>query len=183
MTDQDKSNFQLQAGEKVTSVMAYTQNLLIWGAVITKAAIRVSMWLRTPMAPQYVTIRNAQVLPLPSSRTARPQTFSELHVPLPLILAFHIMPPEHDPIDYDPNEPHRVMVPTTTMVGYFRFDGFVRMSDMTNLERYLDVMKETYSTMYDVEITQPSAPDMGIIRTPFVILKRDMVLYSPGSLG
>ncbi|HSO28253.1 MAG TPA: hypothetical protein VLS48_09305 [Anaerolineales bacterium] len=181
MTTPAKPAYSLQPGEKVTPVMVYTQNLLIWGDVITKQAIRVSVWLRTPMAPQYLTIHNAQVLPLPSSRGARQQSFSELHVPLPLVLAFHIMPPARDPVDYDPNEPHRVMTPTTTLVGYFRFDGLVRMSSMTNLQRYLDVMKESYSTMYDVEITQTGAPDMGVIRTPFVLLKRDLVLYSPGS--
>lgn len=172
-------SIELQPGDKATPVMAYTLNLLAWGSVITKEAIRVSLWLRTPMAPQYISLLKAQVMSLGAGAPAKPQSFNELHVPSSQIIAFHITPPESDPIDYDPSEPHRKMEPATALVGSFRFDGKIRMSDMTNLERYLDVTKETFTPIYEVEITQPTMPALGVIRVPFCLLRRDMVLFSP----
>ena len=95
--------------DKVTHVMEYMQNAVAWDEVITKKVIRVSAWLRTPMAPQYITLHQVQVLTIGLSAGARPQAFATIHVPVPLIDGFHIMPSDHDPIDYDAQEPNRVM--------------------------------------------------------------------------
>ena len=64
MVSPERTQIELQPGEKITPVMIYTLNSLAWGSVVTKEAIRVSLWLRTPMAPQYISLLNAQVLSL-----------------------------------------------------------------------------------------------------------------------
>lgn len=171
-------SYTISEGEKITPVMLYTLNTFAWGEVVTKEAIRVSTWLRTPSAPQYITMREAHVLMLGGSTPVKPQTFPELQVPASQVVAFHMLPPARDPLDYEPNEPHRKMEPTTALVGSFRLDGFIRMSTQTTLERYLDVTKEAFTALYDVEITQPVMPALGIIRTPYVLLRRDLVLFS-----
>lgn len=175
-------SYQINDGEKVTAIMAYTLNIFVWGDVVSKEAIRVSTWLRTPMVPQYFTLHEAQVLMLGGSGPAKPQPFSVLHLPSSQIIAFHMLPPARDPLDYEPNEPHRKMEPTTALVGSFRFDGFIRMSTQTTLERYLDVTKETFTPLYDVEITQPGMPSLKL-SVPYVLLRRDMVLFSPRTIA
>jgi hypothetical protein len=165
-------------GEKVTPVMVYTANTLIWGDLFTKEAIKVSVWLRTAMAPQYVSIHQAQVITLGGAGPIKPFGYDELHIPTPQVIAFHIKPPDREPLDYDPNEPHRKMEPVTALVGSFRFEGTLRMSDQTNLERYLDVTSESYTMVYEVAISQPAIPSMGIIRVPMALAKRDVVAFA-----
>jgi len=159
--------------------MVYTGDLLIWGNVITKEAIRVSTWLRTSALPAYMFIHDANVVRFGNGRNVSPQKYQELHLPLPEVLAFHIKPPDCDPLDYDSNEEMRKMDPTSALVGWFKFDGFIRMSVQTNLERFLDVTKETYISFYDVDISQPENPSMGVIRIPFALLRGDKVFFSP----
>ena len=169
--------YQIQDGEKITSAMAYTDSHLIWGEVVTKEVVRVSTWLRTPAIPLFIFFHNAHVITF-SGPTPKPQSFTELHVPSSQVLAFHVKPPAQDPLDYDPNEPMRKMEPTTALVGHFRFDGYLRMSTHTDIERYLDVSKETFTTMYDVEISQPAFPTMRAIHVLFVLVRSERVLFS-----
>jgi hypothetical protein len=158
--------------------MVYTLNTMIWGDLQTKEAIKVSVWLRTAMAPQYLTIRRAQVITLGGAGPIKPVGYDELHVPTPQVIAFHIKPPDRDPLDYDANEPNRKMEPITALVGSFRFDGTVRMSNQTNLQRYLDVTSESYTMIYEVAISQPAIPAMGVIRVPMALTKRDVVAFA-----
>ena len=174
----DHPAIQLQDDDQLTSVMIYTQNMLAWGEVVTKQAIRVSTWLRTPSIPQYILLHNAQVITF-SGGEPRPQSFRELHLPSGKVLGFHIKPPASDPPDYDPSEPMRKMEPTTALVGPFRFDGALRMSTHTNLERFLEVSKEAFTSMYDISIKQPAYPALGVIRVPMALLRGEMVLFSP----
>ena len=178
MSDSQIDQIAVQENEKITSVMIYTESFLAWGEAVTKEAIRVSTWLRTPALPQYILLHNAQLMNF-GGGNPKPQSFSELHLPSAKVIGFHIKPPEHDPLDYDPNEPMRKMEPVTALIGSFRFDGNIRMSNQTNLERFLDVAKETYSSIYDLEITQPSFPSMGIIRVPMALIRIEHVLFSP----
>lgn len=171
--------FELDEGEKATAVMAYTANMLAWGEVITRESMRVSTWLRTPAAPQYLTLHDAHVRFQSATGIGRMQSFAALHLPSSQIIAFHLIPPARDPVDYEENEPHRKMEPVTALVGAFRLDGLIRMSTQTNLERYLDVAKETFTTFYEVEITQPGEAQMGTLRVPYVLLRRDSILFSP----
>lgn len=173
---------QLEPDDKITKVMAYTQEAMIWGDVISKEAIRVSTWLRTQSAPQYLAFFNAQVL-MAAGSAARPFQYSVLHVPVNAVQAYHIMPPARDPVDYDPDEPNRRMEPVTCLLGSFRFDGCLRMSTATNLARFLDVSKEQFTSLYEVEVTQPANPRIGVIRVPFVLLRRELVIFAPRPNG
>ncbi len=58
----------LGVDEKVSQVMAYTDSFLYWGEVITKTVIRVSTWLRTNTAPDYVSLYNGVALVPDGSR-------------------------------------------------------------------------------------------------------------------
>lgn len=178
MSTQVLSTFELKEGEKAVKIMAYTANAMVWGDVITREAVRVSTWLRTQSSPDYFSYLNAQVL-MVNSGALHTQSFSELHLPVNLIEAYHLMPPAQDPLDYDPQEPNRKMEPVSILLGSFRFDGTVRMSSITNLARYLDVNKEVYTSLYDVEVSQPGNTRVGVIRVPFLLIRRERAIFSP----
>jgi hypothetical protein len=172
-------DYQIEEGDKITSVMIYTQNLLVIGDAVTKEAVRVSTWLRSAAAPKYIYLRDVQVLTFSGTAAPKPQSFRAILLPARLAIAFHIKPPAHDPLDYDPSEANRKMEPTSAMVGPFQFNGLIRMSTQTSLDRFLDVAKENYTSMYELEITNPALPQMGVIRTPFALMNNEQTLYSP----
>jgi len=175
----DQLSYQIEPDEKATPVMVYTATNIVWGEVVTKQAIRVSTWLRTNTAPDSVRVYNAKVLltTAPLS-TPRPMSFPELHIAIPLILAFHLQPPEKDPVDYDPTEPNRRMDPVTVLVSTFRMDGFIRVSMVSNLAKYLEITRESFTGIYDVEISNSLLPYLGIIRVPYVLVHKTTSIFT-----
>ena len=170
--------YQLTDEDKVTPVMVYTDTTLLTGEVVTKNLIRVSTWPRTPMMPQYITLYSALLIDMAPMGGARQMQFQELYVPFSNAIAFHIRPPASDPLDYDPNEPMRKMEPVTALVGPFQFDGSIRMSSQTNLIKYLDVNKEIFTSLYDIEITPLGTGAMKPFHVPYALLRRDEILFS-----
>jgi len=178
MTTQNPPSFPVAPDEKVSTVMIYTADNLIWGEVVTKVGIRVSTWLRSQSIPQYIYVHNANLMRFGASGALKPQVFKGLHLPSRQVLAFHLRPPASDPLDYDPNEPMRKMSPTLALVGWFRFDFNVRMSTHTDLDRFLDVGKEDFMGGYDATITNLAVPNMNPIRTPFTLIRGNRVMFS-----
>lgn len=174
-----KHSYSIPEGHKATSVVAYTHNLFIWGDVLTMDSIRVSTWLRTQAVPKFVHFLDAQVLAFGTGGSLKPTVHHELFIPSVEIAAFHLRPPAQDPLDYDPNEPMRKMEPVTALVGGFRFDGHLRMSSQTYLERFLEVAKETFVSMYNIQIMQPALPNLGVMRVPLCLLRLEIVAFSP----
>jgi hypothetical protein len=170
--------YKLEVGDKVTPIMAYTDSALILGDVITREAMRVSTWLRTQAIPQYLVIHNASLVRFGGGQP-RPVKFNELLLPTNEVSAYHITPPGSNPLDYDPKESMRKMEPATVLVGWFRFEGFLRMSTITNLERFLDSSKEVFTSVYDVTISQSAVQGMNPIRVPFVLGRGGRALFAP----
>lgn len=169
---------QLADDDKLTPVMIYTSHSLIWGQLYSKKAIRVSSWLLTDMAPTYFKIFNAQVLFVGGTQTLAPIKKSVLHLQTKGINAFHLMPPQDEGADYDPDEPNRKMVPTTAYLGYFRFDGFSRMATFTNMDNFLGAAKGEYISIYDVTMTCPMVPSIKGIKAPMLLLRQERVLFA-----
>lgn len=177
--DETNHLYTLGPEDKSTQVMAYTASSLLLGEVVTKKVIRVSTWLRTPMMPQYITLYGVQLFDFSVSGNPHPMTFKELYLPSSQVIAFHIRPPACDPLDYEPNEPMRKMEPVTALVGPFRFDGSVRMSTQTNLGSYLEVVKEVFTSMYDIQINPIHSPTIKPFEVQYALLRRDLVCFSP----
>jgi hypothetical protein len=171
MTTPEKS-YTLGPEEKATPLMVYTQHHLSWGELVSKELVRVSTWLRTPTAPNYLTLRDAQVLYAAGSAVAVP--CRELYIPAQEVLAYHMLPPAADPPDYDPQEPNRKLEPVTVLLGAFRFDGHLRMASSVDLGRFLDVMSEKWTSFYEVTISLPQRPNMKPVHVPYVLLRRDL---------
>ncbi|MGW8250134.1 MAG: hypothetical protein ACWGO1_05795, partial [Anaerolineales bacterium] len=169
--EETRKPYTLGEEDKATPVMVYTANSLLVGEVVTKKVIRVSTWLRTPMVPQYVALHSAQILDLSSGGNPRSLSLSTLYLPSHQVVAFHMRPPESDPLDYDPDEPMRRMEPVTVLIGPFRFDGSLRISTQTDLENYLDVIIENFTSLYDVRVSAPNLPALKPFQVSFALLR------------
>jgi hypothetical protein len=70
------------------------------------------------------------------------------------------------------------MVPTSSFMGYFRFDGFSRMADFTNVDNYLEAAKSDFIALYDCKTTCPIVPSIKGIQAHMMLLRQDRIMIS-----
>ncbi len=172
MVGSENAPYTLSSDQKAAQIMLYTNLGVYWGEVVVAQQIRVSTWLRTTAAPESITLYNAKALITTHPGQPKPIGFQEMHIFANQVLAYHLMPPQQDPLDYDPSEPNRKMVSVTALIGSFRLDGSMRMSTISNLRHYLDITREMFTPLYDVKITNTILTGMGAIKVPYVLLRQ-----------
>ena len=164
---------QLAEGEKTAMVMVYTNDMLARGEVIAKEGVRVSIWLRTQGVPNYIHLFKAQVVSF-AGGSPKTLSFSEMFIPTVQVSAFHLAPPQQDPLDYDASEQNRAMQPMEAMVGSFILKGSVRISTQTDVGTSLDVMRTAWLSIYDAEIVNPHLPQFHV-RTPMLLVNSNQI--------
>ncbi len=147
----------LAPDEKIAMVMVYTENMLARGEVIAKENARVSIWLRTQGVPNFIHLYKPQVISL-AGATPRTLSFSEMFIPTIQVVAFHLAPPAQDTLDYEANEANRMMQPLDVMIGSFLLKGKMRISTQTDVGTSLDVMRASWMSIYEAEISNPYLP-------------------------
>lgn len=171
--------FEVGPDEKVASIMAYTSTQLCWGEVVIKNQIRPSTWIRTNLAPEIIQMYNARILMTTGfTDQPKPLSYPEIHLSTENVIAFHLIPPAKDPIDYDPTEPNRRMEPVSVVVGSFTINGFMRMSTVSSLAKYLEITRENFSSVYDADIRSLMIPALGIIRVPYLLVRQNAVIFT-----
>jgi hypothetical protein len=166
---------ELAADEKTAMVMVYTNNMLARGEVIAKENARVSIWLRTQGVPNYIHLIKPQAI---SFFGAAPKSFSfsEMFIPTAQVVAFHLIPPAQDPLDYDANEANRMMQTLEVLVGSFVLKGHIRISTHTDVATSLDVMRASWMSIYDAEIVNPHLPQLDM-RVPMLLVNPSLVSF------
>jgi hypothetical protein len=167
--------YMLASDEKVSGVMVYTQNMLIRGEAVTKQNIRVSVWLRTVGAPEYIQMLKPQVVTLGGSQV-KIFNYAEIYVPTAQVIGFHLTPPAHDPMDYDETEKNRKMQPVAVLVGSFILNGEIRISTQVDLGTSITSGRASWMSIYNVTVSNPNLPQMREIQVP-------MLLVRPGQVG
>jgi len=127
----------LSPDEKSTLVMTYTQNMLVRGEVVTRQGVRVNTWLRTQGVPEYIHLFKATVLHFGSS-VVKALTYAEVYVPVTTVIAFHLVPPVSEALDYSADEENRIMVPVTALPGTFQFKGYFRIATKATLSNSIE---------------------------------------------
>ncbi len=163
----------LAPDEKLVPVMIYTPGTLIHGELLAKESVRVSILLRTQGVPNYLYLRNAHVIAF-GGTPPKSLSYPEIFVPTASVIAFHIVPPAQDPMDYDPTEGNRVMQPADLLVGSFQFRGHIRMSAATEVGVSLEVMRISWLSIYDSRITNPYLPQFNL-QVPLLVIKPEAV--------
>ncbi len=161
--------YTLAAGEKATLVMAYTETTLIRGEVVAMENIRVNTWLRTTAVPEFMHFVKVQVL-LFGSGSVKTLAYSELFLPVAKLITFHPVLPADISLDYDENEKNRLMVPVTGLVGTFLFKGKIRISALTGLASSIEMAHAAWTSLYEVDISNPYLPQMPPMHIPMVLI-------------
>jgi hypothetical protein len=173
--DPNSKPYTLNFEEKATPVMVYTELGVIKGELVSKELVRVNTWLRTPYAPEYMCIYEAQCLLFTGTGSMQSLSFREYYLTPSQVIAYHILPPAEEPMDYDESEPNRKFEPITMLVGTFRFDGKIHMSAQASLHKHIEGEKEAFTSLYDVNITNPGVPNMGTLHIPLLLVRPDRV--------
>ena len=167
----------LRPDERTTPVMLYTQESVVRGEVVTKESVhRVNIWLRTDGAPKYMHLLKPQVLVFGGS-PVKPLAYSEIYFPTSQLIAFHILPPANEPLDYDENEANRMMQPVEVLVGTFLMKGKIRISTQTEVGTSLEVARVSWMSLYDAVITNPYLPQMPPMNIPMLLMNPSHVAY------
>jgi hypothetical protein len=166
---------ELESDEKVAMVMVYTNTMLARGEVVAKENARVSIWLRTQGVPNYIHLYKPQVI---SFIGAAPKTFSfsEIYVPTVQVIAYHLAPPAQDPLDYEAGEANRTMQLVELMIGPFMLKGKIRISMATDVATSLDVMRASWMSIYEAEITNPYLPQFNV-KVPMLLVNPSQVNF------
>ncbi|MEZ0396768.1 MAG: hypothetical protein ABWK53_10125 [Anaerolineales bacterium] len=168
--------YALAPDEKTTLVMAYTLSMLVRGEVVTKQGVRVSTWLRTDAAPEYVHLVRAQVINFCGSQV-KPLNAPEMFLPTEQIVGFHIVPPTQDTIDYDESEKNRIWEPITVLLGAFVIKAKARISAQTGFGVSLVTSRVEWMSLYDAYISSPVLSQMGVLHVPLLIVRPNQVSF------
>ena len=167
----------LSPDEKNTLVMTYTQNMLVRGEVVTRQGVRVSTWLRTQGVPEYLHLLNPTVIYF-GSGVVKALTYAEVFVPVSTVLAFHLVPPVTEGLDYAADETNRIMVPVTALPGTFQFKGYFRISAKASLSTSIEMAQSDWSSIYNVDVTNLSMPQMQPIHVPMILMDPKQVSFA-----
>jgi hypothetical protein len=168
--------YTLASDEKASKVMIYTLNTLIHGEVVTKQITRVSGWLRTEGAPEYMHLLNPQVINLFGGAVGM-VSYSEMYLPTAQIIGFHLAPPAHDPLDYDETEMNRKKQPISVLVGSFVFTGVIRVSTMVDLGTSITSGRAIWMSIYDVKISNPQLSQIEV-EVPMLVVRSAQVDFA-----
>jgi hypothetical protein len=166
------------ADEKITPVMFYTANTLIHGELVTKLSIRVNTLMRTQMVPDYLHLLNARILIFPGAGAVQSLSFQEYFITPSQVIAYHTVPPVQEPLDFDPSEPNRKLASVTILFGSFRLNGSLRISMQTDVQTHLSISREIFLSLYEVKISNPIIPNLGILHIPLVLLRPGQVSFA-----
>ena len=164
---------ELAPDEKSSTVFIYTQTSLIRGDIILRESARVSIWLRTQGVPNFIHVFKANIIQLAGS-PPRTYTKEEAFIPTSEVIGFHLAPPAHDPLDYDPAETNRRMQPVQALAGSFEIKSLLRISTATDIAAGLDVMNTTWMSLYDAEVTNPYVPQLSL-SVPMLLVRPNKV--------
>jgi hypothetical protein len=169
--------YTLAVDEKTSLVMVYTGTTLVRGEVVTKQSIRVSTWLRTEGAPEYLHLLKAQVLDFLGGQM-RTSTYPEIFLPTAQVLGFHLVPPAMDSLDYDASEANRVMEPVTVLLGSFVVKGKVRISNQTGFGTSIATSRLHWMSIYEADISNPLLPQMAHLAVPMLVVRPNHISFA-----
>lgn len=170
--------YQLEPDDKVTPLMVYTAHGMARGELVHKQVVRVSTWLRSVAGITYLTLYRAQTMITAGGSAPQVASYIEFHVPIVQVVAYHILPPAQEPLDYDPSEPHRKLQPLIINFGPFRALGKLRIGETTNLTTHLKTSRESYMSIYDVEVSNPSVPNLAPIKAPMMLVQPTLATFA-----
>ena len=179
MTNNPSKDYTLSPDEKSATIIVYLKDAIIIGDAILKESIKfVSTWLRTNAAPETIYLRKAKMIYIAADSKPKAMTFDEIFIGTSDILAYHLLPPATEPLDYDPDEPNRRMVPISVMFGKFRVDGKTRISQQVEVKKALEISREEFKSIYDANVYCPIMPGLGVVNVPMLLIRQAKAIFA-----
>jgi len=167
----------LAADEISTPVMIYLLNGMCWGDLDVRKPFNACSWLRSNTITDSLSLFNAKYVRLLMIKNPEPIQCVQLVLPMDQILAFHILPPAQDKLDYDPSEPNLRFELVNAISGIYQFSGKIRLPLNATLAKYLRDSREQYISLYDATVNCPTISKSGEIRSPFILVRKQSSVF------
>jgi hypothetical protein len=164
-------SYTLAPDEKAAPVLAYTHDMLYRGIVVVKIAARVSNLLRMSTAPNRLVLYDTTAMHTGLANPPLPARYKRLSLATSQILAFYLLPPNQDPLDYDPAEQNRRTESVSITVGNLRIYGQIRLTGQMTMVQMLESAHDPFLSVYEAEVTSPLVRGMGNHKVPFVLVR------------
>lgn len=170
----DKS-YTLRPEEKVSQVMVGTAHTLIWGDIITREHVRLSVFLNT-LAEDFVPLHDVKILFLAPTQQVAPLERDSLHVKLEEIMAFFVMD-DLEPLP-DETETQRYE-PVEVLIGSYQIEGRILKAPVATFENMLLVSRAAYMPVYEATVRHVAKPWLGTFSGLRVHVRRDKMMIVP----
>ncbi|MEW5828282.1 MAG: hypothetical protein AB1846_05270 [Chloroflexota bacterium] len=170
--------YTLAGDEKAVTLMLYTVHGVIRADVVARLNVRVNIWLRTDSAPKYFHLLKPNIILLGAGQV---KSFNqpEMYLPTAMVLAYHLVPPHTEALDYEPGEANRTAQPVTANLGSFFFKGEARISCQTEFGTTLEVARTPWMSLYNVDISNLFLPQLRM-RVPMMLANPYQVGFAMG---
>jgi hypothetical protein len=160
--------------EKVTRVMIGTPEILVWGDLVTKQSVRMSVFLNT-LAEDFVPLRNVKILFLAPTEQMAPLERAFLFVKLEEILLFFAM---HDTEPLPQEAETRRYEPAEVLVGSYQVKGKVLKSPMSTFHNMLLISRYAYIPLYEASVHHIAKPWLGAFSSNLIQVRRDRMVLA-----
>ena len=167
-----QESYTLSPEEKATQVMVGTPDVLLWGDLITKQQVRMSIFLNT-LAEDFVPFHQVKMLFLAPSQQVAPVEKPALFVKQEEILLFLAL---HDTEPLPDETETRRYEPIEVFVGSYHIEGKLLKSPFSTLENMLMVTRAVYLPIYDAKVRHVAKPWLGTFSASLVQVRRERMI-------
>jgi hypothetical protein len=165
-------SYTLAPDEKASQVMLGTSDALIWGDLVTKEQVRMSVYLGT-LADEFVPLHDAKILFFATTQQTPPLERPTLFVKLEEILIFFEM---HDSEPLPEETEMRRYEPIEVLIGSFQIEGKIIKAPVSTFLNTLLVSRATYIPLYEATIRHIAKPWLGTFSGNIVQVRRERML-------
>ena len=171
-----EQSYRLAADEKANQVMVGTQDTLIWGDLVTKKPVRISVYLNT-MAEEFVALRDARILFLAPEQKVPPVERPEFLIKQEEILTFFALD-DPEPIPEETETRH--YVPVELFVGSYQIEGKIMKAPVSTLHNMLMVTRSVFLPIYEATVHHVAKPWLGTFTSSVVHIRRERMNVAMG---
>ena len=167
-------SYTLEEGEKASQVMVGTPHTLIWGDLVTKEHVTVSVYFNS-LAEDFVPLHDVKILFLAATQQVPPLERPLVHVKLEEIL-FCFDTHGGEPV---PEETQvRRFEPVEAILGSFHLEGSILKSPLADLGTMLLVTRDPYLQLCRASLRHVAKPWLGNIAASVASVRRDSLIVA-----
>ncbi len=167
-------SYTLEAGEKASQVMVGTASTLMWGDLVTREQISVSVFLNT-LAEDFVPLNDVKILFLAPTQQLPPIERPMVQVKLEeILLLFEMTGSEPLPEESKVRRYESV----EAIVGSYHLEGSILKSPLANLHTMLLVSKDAYLQICQASMRHVAKPWLGTMSAGVAYVRRDNLIMA-----